>query len=97
MCARPMKPRFCRCLYGNRAFKPTGIPMNELVKIPLAQDELEALRLCDLLERTQEEAGLEMRVSRGTVQRLLMSARAKVARALVEGCAIILGEIDSKE
>ena len=92
MCARPVKPRFCRCPYGDNAFKPTRIPMRELEKIYLARDELEALRLCDLLGRTQEEAGGEMGVSRGTVQRLVTSARSKVVRALVERCALVLGE-----
>ena len=33
-----------------------------------------------------------MGVSRGTVQRLLASARKKVAKALVEGSAIVLEE-----
>jgi uncharacterized protein len=97
MCPRPIKPRFCQCPWGDNAFKPTRIPMRDLVKIPLAKDELETLRLCDLLGKTQEEAGTEMGVSRGTVQRLITSARAKVARALVERCALILGETEEKE
>jgi predicted DNA-binding protein (UPF0251 family) len=71
--------------------------MYDLIKIPLAKDELEALRLCDLLGRTQKEDGTEMGVSRGTVQRLVASAHTKVARALVEGCALILGETNMKE
>ncbi len=71
--------------------------MHDLVKISLAQDELEVLRLCDLLNKTQEEAGAMMGISRGTVQRLVTSARSKVARALVEGCALILGETNVKE
>jgi predicted DNA-binding protein (UPF0251 family) len=53
-------------------------------------DELEALRLCDLLGLSQEEAGARMGISRGTVQRLLASARAKVADALVHGKALVL-------
>lgn len=51
--------------------------------IKLAHDELEALHLCDGEGKTQEEAGTCMGVSRGTVQRLLASARHKVAHALV--------------
>lgn len=51
--------------------------------IQLAHDELESLHLCDGEGKTQEEAGVCMGVSRGTVQRLLSSARSKVARALV--------------
>lgn len=64
--------------------------MPELAKLDLAEDELEALRLCDLLGLTQEEAGQRMGVSRGTVQRTVKSARAKVARALTEGMALVL-------
>jgi len=73
----------------DRAFKPTRIPMDQLEHIPFAADELEALRLCDMLGLTQEEAGHRMNVSRGTVQRIVTAARAKVARALVEGCALV--------
>jgi uncharacterized protein len=95
MCARPVKPRKCKCPYEGRAFKPTRIPMWDLEKIPLGRDELETLRLCDLVGLTQEQAGGEMGVSRGTVQRLLTSAHAKVARALTENCALVLGDVDS--
>ncbi len=63
--------------------------MDKLRHLPVAQDELEALRLCDLMGLTQEEAGQRMGVSRGTVQRIVTAARAKVARALVEGCALV--------
>lgn len=55
----------------------------EMEIIHLAHDELEALHLCDGEGKTQEEAGACMGVSRGTVQRLLSSARCKVAQALV--------------
>ena len=85
---RPRKPRRCGCSAHGRAFRPTGIPMAMVEKISLAHDELEALRLCDLQGLTQEEAGREMGVSRGTVQRTVKQARAKVARALVDGAAL---------
>lgn len=64
-------------------FKPAGIPLKDMEIIQLAHDELEVLHLCDGESRTQEEAGVCMGVSRGTVQRLLASARSKVAHALV--------------
>ena len=64
--------------------------MGRLQVVQLALDELEALRLCDLLGLDQETAGMRMGVSRGTVQRLLSSARAKVADALVHGKALVL-------
>ncbi len=72
-----------------KAFKPTGIPLPRLEQIRILQDELEALRLCDLEGLSQEQAGEKMGVSRGTVQRLLASARKKVAGALIEGAALI--------
>lgn len=97
MSPRPPKPRICRCPYWRMAFKPTGYPMHEIEHIPLGRDELEALRLCDLLEKTQEAAARAMGISRGTVQRLVTSARFKVARALVKHCALVLDPDTSKE
>jgi predicted DNA-binding protein (UPF0251 family) len=46
--------------------------------------------LCDAEGLNQEEAGTRMGVSRGTVQRLLASARKKVVLALVMGKALSL-------
>ncbi len=56
----------------------------------LAHDELDALHLCDGQGKTQEEAGRCMGISRGTVQRLLASARAKVTEALVHHKALAI-------
>ncbi|MHA1958237.1 MAG: DUF134 domain-containing protein, partial [Candidatus Thorarchaeota archaeon] len=39
----------------------------------------------------QEQAGLKMGISRGTVWRLLASARMKVANSIFEGRPLILG------
>lgn len=83
---RPRKPRNCVCPHraGYAAvFKPAGTPLKDMEIIQLAHDELEVLHLCDGESKTQEEAGVCMGVSRGTVQRLLASARNKVAQALV--------------
>ncbi len=89
MSPRCKKPRNCQCSFIGKAFKPTGIPMSEVEKISLSQDELEALKLCDLDDLTQEEAGLRMGISRGTVQRILTTARKKAALALSKGKAIV--------
>jgi predicted DNA-binding protein (UPF0251 family) len=89
MSPRCAKPRHCRCAFKGRAFKPTGVPMPELERIPLFRDELEALKLCDLDGLTQQQAGAKMGVSRGTVQRILTAARRKTALALSEGKAIV--------
>ena len=83
---RPRKPRICACPYRagyTAVFKPAGTPLKDMEIINLAHDELEALHLCDGEGKNQEEAGVSMGVSRGTVQRLLASARHKVAHALV--------------
>ncbi|MCA1906325.1 MAG: DUF134 domain-containing protein [Desulfarculus sp.] len=87
---RPRKPRHCQGAAPGEAFKPAGRPLRELDQLVLAADELEAMRLCDLLGLTQAAAGERMGVSRATVQRTVKSARAKVTRALVEGAALIL-------
>jgi len=90
---RPRKPRNCICPHraGYAAvFKPAGTPLKDMEIIPLAHDELEALHLCDGEGKNQVEAGVCMGVSRGTVQRLLASARCKVARALVEQKALAI-------
>jgi uncharacterized protein len=86
---RCKKPRNCKCRFTGAAFKPTGIPMTEVEQISLSRDELETLKLCDLDDLTQEEAGERMGVSRGTVQRILSDARKKVAKALSTGSAIV--------
>jgi predicted DNA-binding protein (UPF0251 family) len=89
MSPRPKKPRKCRCRFPGKTFKPAGSPMTTLKKIEMGVDELEAIRLCDLSGLSQEEAGRQLGVSRGTAQRLIKSARRKVAQALVEGNALV--------
>jgi len=63
-------------------------PRTNASSILIEPAEVEALRLVDLEGLSQEEAGREMGVSRGTVWRLLQSARRKVAQALTEGCPL---------
>ncbi len=96
MSPRFKKPRQCGCRFRGKAFKPTGVPMSEIEKITLHQDELEALKLCDLDGLTQEEAGESMGISRGTVQRILAVARRKVASALSECKALVCEKTMSK-
>ena len=67
-----------------------GIPAHMLEESVLSLDEFEVLRLCDLEGRQQVEAGEAMGVSRGTVQRLLVKARAKVVDALLHQKILIL-------
>jgi len=65
------------------AFQPEPTKPGDPVYLEFA--ELEAIRLVDLENMSQEEAGKAMGVSRGTVWRLLNGGRMKVAQALTEG------------
>ena len=89
---RPRKSRRCREFEGDRVFKPRSIPMSRLEAIRLELSELEAMRLCDLDGLHQEGAAEAMRVSRGTVQRLLKNGRAKVLQALLHSKALLIEE-----
>ena len=71
-------------------FKPAGIKMCSLEEVSLTFDEIEAIRLADLENLYQEQVATRMGVSRQTVGRILVSARKKVAEALVTGKAIRL-------
>jgi len=59
--------------------------------------EVEALRLVDVEGLSQEDAGVKMSISRGTIWRLLQSARRKVALALSEGRPIYIVASNRKE
>lgn len=66
-------------------FKPAGIPAMDLDEILITIDEFEALRLADLEGLSQRDASIEMHISQPTFNRVLSSARHKVAIALVQG------------
>ena len=69
-------------------FRPDGSANMPLKTTFLSIEELEALRLVDLENLTQEEAAIRMGVSRKTLWNDLHRARKKVADALVNGRAI---------
>ena len=74
----PENHRFCPDIYckeGNR-------------EVIISLDELESIRLSDFEELEQTEASEKMDISRGTYQRILVSAHKKVADALIHGRAI---------
>ncbi|MFW9974708.1 MAG: DUF134 domain-containing protein [Candidatus Thorarchaeota archaeon] len=84
----PIQPKIGR---RPRAEKMTPEPsgLEEPIYIDLA--EAEVLRLVDLEGLYQEQAGNELGVSRGTVWRLLASAREKVTRSIFEGRQLVVG------
>lgn len=69
-------------------FKPAGIPMRMLEEIRLSVEEAEAIRLKDLEGLEQEQGAEKMSISRPTFQRILYSARRKIADALLNGKSI---------
>ena len=58
---RPPKFRHVEFLPQVTVFKPTGVPLRELEEEVLAVEELEAIRLKDLLGLEQEECAERMK------------------------------------
>jgi predicted DNA-binding protein (UPF0251 family) len=69
-----------------RCFMPEGCPKIEAISITL--EELETVRLVDLLDLDQEDAAFYMGISRKAFWNDLMNARKKIAAALVYGMGL---------
>jgi len=85
---RPRRCRRVRFLPPVNYFKPGGIRVSDLEESVLTIEELESIRLKDLEGLNQEEAAKKMSVSQPTFNRILTSARKKIADALVKGKCI---------
>lgn len=90
--ARPKKYRKIRCSPASYYFKPRGIRMTDLQEVILEVDELEAIRLGDMLKYSHEEAASKMKISRATFGRIINKARQKVAEGMIHGHAIRISE-----
>ena len=86
--SRPIKCRRVAFMPSVTYFKPAGIPLRFLEEVRLSVEEAEALRLKELMGLEQEQGAEKMNISRQTFQRVLASARQKVADALLNGKAI---------
>jgi predicted DNA-binding protein (UPF0251 family) len=77
-------------------FKPFGVPCSKLEELVLQYDEYEAIRLLDYEGLLQEQAAEQMKVSRPTLTRIYEAARKTIAKAFVEGKAIVIagGNVD---
>ncbi len=64
---------------------PEKINVKGRAPIVLTQDEWEAIRLIDYEGLLQEETAQRMKISRGTIWRLIDKARRKIAIMLIEG------------
>ena len=95
--ARPKKHRRISCDPNSYYFKPAGIALQKLEEIILEEDELEAIRLSDLLGLSQEDSALKMNISRATFGRIVNKAREKVADGIINGKAIKISDELSSE
>ena len=81
---RPKKTRWVKCSTAPRVFEPKTKASSSRLSIVLSLDEFEAVRLLDHEHLSQIQAARQMRVHRSTVSRIISSARAKIAQALVD-------------
>ena len=84
------RPRARRCVTGGefRCMMPACRRNGDIESVTLLPEELEAIRLADLLDLEQEAAAARMGVSRKTLWKDLHSARKKLAEAVINGKAI---------
>ena len=88
---RPVK---CRFIEGEREtlfFKPADPGRHDMEIISLTLDEFESIRLSDLEGFYQEDAALRMGISRQTFGNILTKARRKIADALYNEKALLIG------
>ncbi|KKH65531.1 hypothetical protein DU75_07470, partial [Methanosarcina mazei] len=85
---RPTKLRKISFVPKNTYFVPLGKGKCQLDKVTLKLEELEAIRLKDLENLSQEECAEKMHISRQTFQLIIDEARRKIAEALTSGKAI---------
>jgi predicted DNA-binding protein (UPF0251 family) len=85
---RPPKCRRVGYLPEITYFKPAGQPLRELEEVVLSVEEVEAIRLKDIEGLEQEAGAARMNISRPTFQRVLASARQKIADAILNGKAM---------
>ncbi|MFH0952523.1 MAG: DUF134 domain-containing protein [Patescibacteria group bacterium] len=93
------RPRlFRRIRFNPRVtfYKPRGVPLRLLEIIELTGEEVEAMRLKNVVGLDQTESAKKMKTSQTTFQRILSSAYAKISKALIEGKAISIRKNDTK-
>lgn len=86
--ARPTKWRQIERIPTVQGFVPSNQGTTEFDENILKLEEIEAIRLKDLESLGQEECAEKMKISRPTFQRILLSARGKIADSLINGKAI---------
>ena len=85
---RPRRFRWIKDEPNVTYFKPAGVRMVDLDEVILTLEEFEAFRLKDSEGIEQKEAAKRMGISQPTFNRLINSARKKIADAISHGKAI---------
>jgi predicted DNA-binding protein (UPF0251 family) len=85
---RPRIRRRIGFMPGITHFKPAGVRLAGMQEVVLNFEESEAVRLNDYEGIGQTEAAKKMKVSQPTFNRILASARKKIADAIINGKAI---------
>lgn len=97
--ARTKKNRLIQMAPHFNGFEPCGSQTTDKTAVSIKFEEYEAMKLCDYECLTHEEASILMNISRSTFTRIYESVRNKVAKAFIEGRAIVFeeGNIDFAE
>jgi predicted DNA-binding protein (UPF0251 family) len=82
--ARPVKCRKVCCKADSKCFHPIGKDPQNLARVEMTLDEMEAIKLLDYEGKYQEEAAKSMGVSRQTIGNIVESARYKIAAAILQ-------------
>jgi len=91
------RPKLCRRLRFKlkvHYYKPRGVQMRDLKEIKINREELEAIKLKDYDGLDQNQAAEKMKTSQSTFQRILFSARSKIAKAIINGWALCIDNDD---
>ena len=85
------RPRLCRKIKLDPKvtyYKPQGVPMRQLEVMKITFEEMETLRLKNVLGLNQTDAAKKMSTSQSTFQRIYSDAQKKLSTAIVNGMAI---------
>ncbi|MFH0754600.1 MAG: DUF134 domain-containing protein [Candidatus Omnitrophota bacterium] len=86
--ARPCKKRTVCLKLKAGYFRPEEFPEPGSAEVVLEVDEIESVRLADLVGEYQVAAARKMGVSRSTFSNIINRAHQKIAEALIRGRAI---------
>ena len=85
---RPTNCRKIKCPPPMLGYRPFGMERCRSGSVKLKYEEFESIKMIDYLMLSQEEAAIQMNISRPTFTRLYNSALKSVARAFAEGKCI---------